>query len=171
MSGLTSNTGRSSRLPHTTKWKSTTNNKDTARVGSSHAGKKRTTICSICSNTTIIVASAVAAAAVALIAVPVGKRRRSAKTVHSIMVRKQQHKEAVEFVYSAVMNKIRYEREHLPEKDRQSVVSIVEEVNRHYDTSLTPETTRRRLKLRLESIPPRLGRGGNRHCLFQFQVH
>ena len=57
------------------------------------------------------------------------------------------------------MHKIRYEREHLPEKNRQTVVAIVDEVNRLYDTSLTPETSYRRLKLGLEAIPSRLGRG------------
>ena len=104
-------------------------------VGNSHAGNTRTTFRS---NTTTIAASAVAPIAEAPIAVPVVKRRRSAKAVHSILVRKQQHKEAVGFAYSAAMNKIAYKREHLPEKERRSVFSIVKEVKRLYDTSLTP---------------------------------
>ena len=67
-------------------------------------------------------------------AVPVVKRHRTEKAIHSIMVHKQQNKEAVELAYLAAMNKIRYEQEHIPEKKRQTVVYIVDQVKRLFDT-------------------------------------
>ena len=88
------------------------------------------------------------------------------------MVRKQQNKEAVELAYlAAAMNKIRYKKEHVPEKKRQTIVSVVDQVNRLYDTSLTPKTTRRQLKRGLEAVLIKLGGDGNRHCPFQLKVH
>ena len=161
VSGLTSNTSRSSRVAYRTRWKS--NDLDTARAGNSH-GKKRTTRSS---NTCRDQGQVVTLAATAM-AVPVVKCCRTAKAIHSIMVRKQQNKNAIELAYLAVMNKIRYEQEHVPEKERQTVVSIVDQVDRRYDTSLTPETTRRRLKLGLEAVPPRVG--GRRKPTFPFQL-
>ena len=152
LSGLTCNTSRSSRVAHRTKWKN--ENKDTARAGNSHR-KKRTTGSS---NTSRNQGQAAMLAATAM-AVPVVERRRTAKAIHSIMIRKQQNKEAIELAYFAAIPKIRYEQEHVLEKEWQTVVFIVDQVNRLYDTSLTPETPSRRLEPGLEAVPPRL-RGG-----------
>ena len=87
------------------------------------------------------------------------KRRRTAKAVQSVMIRKYHEKEAVHLAYAAAMTKIMYEREHLPINYRQTVVSVVEEVNRFYATSLNAETVRRRLRNGLQNVPPRIGGG------------
>ena len=63
------------------------------------------------------------------------------------------------------MSKIRYEKEHIPEKNRQTAIAIVDEVNRIEDTSLTPETARRWLELGLEAVPHRFLGGGQKLTL------
>ena len=75
------------------------------------------------------------------------KRSRTPKAVHSIMVRKYHDKEAIELVYLAATQKIMYQRQNVLKKNWSSVVSIVKEVNRLYDTALTPIAIRRRVSL------------------------
>ena len=45
------------------------------------------------------------------------KRRRTAKAVHFIMVRKYHDKEAIELAYLAATQKIMYQRQNVPKKD------------------------------------------------------
>ena len=111
VSGLTSNTSRSSRVTHRTRWKS--KNNDTAKAGNSHEKKRKRRS----SNTSRDQGQATTLAATVM-AVSVVKRHMIAKAIHLIMVGKQQNKEAVELPYLAAMNKIRYEREHIPENKR-----------------------------------------------------
>ena len=62
------------------------------------------------------------------------------------MIQKQQEKKATVLAYLAATKKIRYKYANLPPvKERLIVFSIVDKVNKLYDTSLTPETTDTRL--------------------------
>ena len=50
--------------------------------------------------------------------IPVVKRHRTAKAVHSIMLRKYHNKEAIKLAYIAPTKQIMYQRHNVPKKER-----------------------------------------------------